>query len=80
MVAVFSSLDHVTVLISLVWSQSQFFGSLETELSSTKHKAAENLSPAPACHTANKVVDSDDEHDGNETEPAEDEDAHDTDT
>ena len=47
---------------------------------SSKHKAAVNLSPAPArCMVHKVVIDSDDEHDGNETEPAADEDANDTD-
>ena len=53
----------------------------------SKRKAAVNLSPAPGRRTVHKVViDSDDEHDGNETEPdgnetepAADEDANDAD-
>lgn len=46
----------------------------------SKRKAAVNLSPAPARRMVHKVViDSDNEHDGNKTEPAVDEDPNNTD-
>jgi len=57
---------------------------LATGSAGTKRKAIVNLSPAPARHVVNRVVDDSDdgnetEPDGNETEPAGDEDVNDAD-